>query len=242
MATATSISRLSANTRPRSAGGKNGQFTAEDSRFDKRLGELLDCATGIFFEKGFAGASMRDLSRESGMSLAGLYYYFDSKEKLLYQIQKHTFETIQQRLREHLDGIADPELRVRVFIHNHLGYFLANKKAMKVLSHEDDVLKNGYGAEIRTLKRQYYQTCFGLLEDLKRAQDLKFSPRIAVLSLFGMVNWIYTWHNARSDADADQLACEMGDIFLGGVGSGQKGPTVGAGKRSAQRKRSKRIS
>jgi AcrR family transcriptional regulator len=42
---------------------------------------------------------MRDLSRESGMSLAGLYYYFESKERLLYLIQKHTFSTIVQRLK-----------------------------------------------------------------------------------------------------------------------------------------------
>ena len=46
--------------------------------------------------------AMRDLSRESGMSLAGLYYYFESKERLLYLIQKHTFTTIVQRLKTRL--------------------------------------------------------------------------------------------------------------------------------------------
>ena len=64
---------------------------AADTRFDRRLSEILDFATEVFAEKGYEGASMRDLSRLSGISLAGLYYYFDSKEKLLYSIQKHTF-------------------------------------------------------------------------------------------------------------------------------------------------------
>ena len=54
----------------------------------------------MFYEKGYEGASIRDLSRSSGMSLAGLYYYFDSKEKLLYLIQKHTFTTVIHQLRE----------------------------------------------------------------------------------------------------------------------------------------------
>ena len=45
---------------------------------------------------------MRDLSRVSGMSLAGLYYYFESKEKLLYLIQRHTFTPIVERLRVRL--------------------------------------------------------------------------------------------------------------------------------------------
>ncbi len=62
-----------------------------DTRFDRRLAEILDYATEIFAEKGYEGASMRDLSRLSGISLAGLYYYFESKEKLLYFIQQHTF-------------------------------------------------------------------------------------------------------------------------------------------------------
>jgi len=165
---------------------------------------------------------MRDLSRTSGMSLAGLYYYFESKERLLFLIQKHTFTTIVQRLKARLGGVSDPEQQVRIFILNHLEYFLANQAAMKVLSHEADALKNGFASEVAAIKREYYRICVSLLDELKRDRGLQFSTRIAVLSLFGMMNWIYTWHNPRVDADAEQLACEMSDIFLRGVMSGSR--------------------
>jgi len=165
---------------------------------------------------------MRDLSRASGMSLAGLYYYFESKERLLFLIQKHTFTTIVQRLKARLEGVRDPEEQVRIFILNHLEYFLANQAAMKVLSHEADALKNGFASEVAAIKREYYRICVGLLEELKRERGLQFSTRIAVLSLFGMMNWIYTWHNARVDADAEQLAGEMSDIFLRGLMNGSR--------------------
>jgi hypothetical protein len=56
-----------------------------------------------------------------------------------------------------------------------------------------------------------------LLDDVKRERELQLSSRIAVLSLFGMMNWIYTWHNPRVDADAENIAREMSDIFLRGV-------------------------
>ena len=124
-----------------------------ETRFDRRLARILVHATHVFCDKGYAAASMRDLSRASGVSLSGLYYYFESKEELLYLIQKHTFTTIVDRLRQRLDEVADPADRIRTFILNHLEYFLANQKAMKVLSHEDDVLKNGFGAEIAAIKR-----------------------------------------------------------------------------------------
>jgi TetR/AcrR family transcriptional regulator, cholesterol catabolism regulator len=191
------------------------------TRFDRRLSQILGHATDVFCKKGYEGASMRDLSRASGMSLAGLYYYFQSKERLLFLIQKHTFTTILQSLKKKLAETKDPEQRVRIFILNHLEYFLANQAAMKVLSHEDDVLKNGFGSEVAAIKREYYRICVGLLDDLKRERGLEFSTRIAVLSLFGMMNWIYTWHNARTDADANELAREMSDIFLRGVSQGK---------------------
>jgi AcrR family transcriptional regulator len=157
------------------------------------------------------------------MSLAGMYYYFESKERLLYLIQKHTFSTIVERLRTRLKDASDPEQRIRLFILNHLEYFLANQKAMKVLSHEDDALKNGFGAEVATIKREYYRICVGLMDEFKQVRGLDFSSRMAVLSLFGMMNWIYTWYNPRVDADAVQLAQQMGDIFLQGICSASKG-------------------
>ena len=188
-----------------------------ETRYDRRLAEILTHATEVFCRKGYEGASMRDLSRESGMSLAGLYYYFESKERLLYLIQRHTFSTIVERLKARLQGMDDTEDRIRIFILNHLEYFLANQSAMKVLSHEDEALKNGFGAEVAAIKREYYRICVGLLDHLKRDRRLQFSTRIAVLSLFGMMNWIYTWHNPRVDADAAAIGGEMGDIFLRGV-------------------------
>jgi AcrR family transcriptional regulator len=191
------------------------------TRYDRRLGEILAHATEVFYNKGYEGASMRDLSRASGMSLAGLYYYFESKEKLLYLIQKHTFSTITDQLQARLREASDPEERVRMFIRNHLQYFLANLKAMKVLSHEDEALAGPLGAEIAEMKRDYYRLILGLVEDLKQQQGKGFngeiSTRVAVLSLFGMMNWIYTWHNPKRDPGPEDVSEQMADIFLRGL-------------------------
>jgi hypothetical protein len=135
----------------------------------------------------------------------------------LFLIQKHTFTTIVQRLKARLEGVTDAEARIRIFILNHLDYFLANQAAMKVLTHEAESLKNGFASELAAIKREYYRICVSLLDDMKRERGLQCSTRIAVLSLFGMMNWIYTWHNPRVDADAASIAREMGDVFLRGV-------------------------
>lgn len=227
-----------ATTRPQAANGR------DDSRFDRRLGELLRQATEVICEKGYEAASMRDISRATGMSLAGMYYYFGSKERLLYLIQKHTFSRVLERLRERLLGVKDPVARVRIFIGNHLEYFIENQKAMKVLAHEADVLKNAAGAEILAIKREYVRICMGLLDGVKAERGVEFSSRTATLSLFGMMNWLYTWYNPRLDPGSDDLARQMGDIFLNGILSGtNSGVTAretGVGSRAQKRGKSRK--
>jgi hypothetical protein len=39
------------------------------------------------------------------------------------------------------------------------------------------------------------------------------------MGLFGMMNWLYTWHQPRLDPDAAVLAQQISDIFLRGVRS-----------------------
>jgi AcrR family transcriptional regulator len=190
---------------------------ASATRFDRRLGQILDHATEVFCVKGYEGASMRDLSRATGMSLAGLYYYFESKERLLFLIQKHTFTTILERLKDRLENEAEPERRIRIFILNHLEYFVSNQQGLKVLSHEDESLTNGLSSEIVGIKREYYRICLGLMEDLRGKRGLDFNTRTAVMSLFGMINWIYTWYNPRFDGTAEALAEQMSDIVLNGI-------------------------
>ncbi len=64
----------SLSTATRMTARRRGSPTATATRYDRRLAEILGHATEVFCKKGYEGASMRDLSRESGMSLAGLYY------------------------------------------------------------------------------------------------------------------------------------------------------------------------
>ena len=41
--------------------------------------------------------------------------------------------------------------------------------------------------------------------------------RVAVLSLFGMMNWVYKWHNPEVDPGSDELTDHIVRIFLHGV-------------------------
>lgn len=184
----------------------------------RKLQAILRHAARVFSEKGYEGASIRDISRASGVSLAGLYYYIESKQKLLYLIQAYTFKTVLARLEKGLADVKDPVQKLKILVHNHLDYFLQHPVEMKVLSHEDEALEGEYRKEVMALKRKYYDTALGIFEELRRSGRTRgVNGRVAVLSLFGMVNWVYTWHRPKTDLQADALAEAMAGIFLHGV-------------------------
>jgi len=189
--------------------------------FQGKLRHILRHAARVFSEKGYEGASIRDISRASGVSLSGLYYYFESKQKLLYLIQIDTFTSILKRLERRLVAAVAPEERLRALVSNHIDYFLRHPAEMKVLAHEDEALEDPYRREVAEIKRRYYELARGIFEALRKTGHMRrVNPRVAVLSLFGMMNWIYKWHNPKVDPQADRLAETMSAIFLDGVTNG----------------------
>ncbi len=162
---------------------------------------------------------MRDIARATGVSLAGLYYYFPGKEHLLYRIQRQAFEILISQVRAALASApSDPQERLRIFIRLHVKYFLDHPNEMKVLTHEERSLEVQLWREVHADKKAYYQLCSDEIEALKRARGLPgLDTRVAALSLFGMMNWIYAWHNPRVDPGAEELARQMAAIFLQGV-------------------------
>jgi TetR/AcrR family transcriptional regulator len=195
----------------------NSQNTQSRSTYDRRLEYVLERAALVFAEKGYHRASMRDLARATGMSLAGHYYYFQSKEEALFRICDHVLRLIVESFEDRAKGLDDPLERLRLLVSTHLEISLSHMPEMKVLSHEADSLRGEYLSRIRHTKKRYYEALLAILREIRgdrrgNGRDL----RLAALTLFGSMNWIYTWYRPEVDGDARRLADCMLGIFLRG--------------------------
>src|SRR6476620_6723910 len=139
------------------------------SRYDQKLEFILRTAARIFAEKNYHSTSMRDISRETNVSLAGLYHYCKSKEELLFLIQDNCFGRVLERLEQRLQNVEDPIAKLGIFIENHLSFFAANMAEMKVLSHEAESLGGDLYAHVSTRKRQYTRTARKILSEVQQA-------------------------------------------------------------------------
>ena len=181
--------------------------------FDERQQLLLNSAVKVFADKGFHATSMREIARESGMSLAGIYHYVTGKTELLFLIQDRCFSQVIAGARSAVSGEVLPPDRLRAFIRHHVVFFTAHMAEMKVLSHEEDELSGTMRAQIRRQKRDYVSLLIELLEQVTPAG---VNRQVAAYALFGMMNWIYTWYKPSGTVSPDRLADDMTHLFLNG--------------------------
>ena len=81
---------------------------------EAKLLHILRISSQVFAQHGFEATSIREISKASGVSLSGLYYYFESKQHLLYLIQSKTFTFVLETLRSRLNGVHDPAERLHL--------------------------------------------------------------------------------------------------------------------------------
>jgi AcrR family transcriptional regulator len=192
------------------------------TKHDQKLEFILRNAASIFAEKNYHSTTMRDISRATGVSLAGLYHYCKSKEELLFLIQDNCFGRVLERLEERLAAVNDPLSKLRIFIENHLSFFAANMAEMKVLSHEAESLAGDLHNHVSTKKDKYTRLARRILEDLQKQSERKSQVdlTVATYALFGMMNWIYNWYDPSGKLKVSELVENVTRLFLHGFVAG----------------------
>jgi hypothetical protein len=68
------------------------------------------------------------------------------------------------------------------------------------------------------LKRRYVKVLMDLIADLQdREGGQSIDLRVATFSLFGMMNWIYTWYQPKRDLSLPELMEQMLRVYFLGI-------------------------
>lgn len=188
---------------------------------EQRRERLLGTVAALIAAKGYEAASMRDVSEALGVSPAGLYYHFKSKEDLLYQIQFRTFEALLKGQEAVAATPGTAEERFRRLMHGHLAFFLSHPNELKVCTYEMESLGGELFDAVENLRRRYYHLFSAVVMELMgdRIQPPSKSDRSrhASLFVFGMLNWIFMWYDPTRHGTVEQIGDEMIDLALNGL-------------------------
>ncbi len=86
----------------------------------RNLVNIFNATLKLSLEKGFQAMSMRDLSRETGLSMGALYSYFSGKEELLEIIQNQGLLITYRVMQSQLENVKEPRERLRAAVRSHL--------------------------------------------------------------------------------------------------------------------------
>jgi AcrR family transcriptional regulator len=124
---------------------------------------ILEAATRLFSQKGYAGTTMRDIAKAVGVLPGSLYAHIEGKEGLLLEIVETGIDRFLAA-GEQLDGDT-PADRMRSAIKAHVGIVAENPERTLVVFHQWRFLSGPNRARIVD-KRRRYEAIFSSLQSL----------------------------------------------------------------------------
>jgi AcrR family transcriptional regulator len=164
---------------------------------------ILAAAEALFAQRGFDGASLRQLTASAGVNLAAVNYHFGSKEKLVEQVFKRRLDALNQHRLAELDKIAgqpgttlDDVLAAYIRPALELSHEGNGSLFMRVLARafaeHDDTLRQFLSENYGHVMRQFTAEFARLLPHLEKAElywriDLVTGALTHAMSGFGMI-------------------------------------------------------
>ena len=185
---------------------------------DSRRAEICRMAAQIFHDRGFDATSVSDIARALGMTKAGLYHYFSSKEALLFEIMMFGLERVRDEVLVPVRAIRDPEVRLRQLIVRHARITTRARGAVTVLSDETRALPPAQRQKIERRMRVYVDLVRDTLVEIGKTGRLRdVDPTVATFSLIGMILWFPRWFRHGGRLTPEIAADEIANMALGGL-------------------------
>lgn len=194
-------------------------------RPDARPDEILDAALGEFAAHGFDAARMEDVAKRAGLSKAGLYLYFDSKEALLDALIAREIAPIAERVRAlAMAGTADPAGTLRLIALTAAAK-LSEPRLFQVprlvisISNRFPDLAARYRARVVEVALTSAEALVraGIEQGMFRAVEPRAFVRAFIGPLFFEAMWTHVLSGESAFAAPEKLVAQQLDILLNGV-------------------------
>ncbi len=183
-----------------------------DAKSASRRNEIIAAATNVFAERGYVGASVREIAEQIDISKGNLTYYFAVKDDLLFEIVSDLHDSflalaaswsvrtdatprdvLRDALRDHVLLVAERVNQTRVSYEAFR--FLTDSRRATIIDKRDR-----YEAALRKL--------------IGRCTAADGQVAVQTRTVLGMLNWPYQWYSTRGAIDPDDMAAVVTDMAL----------------------------
>ncbi|GAA2826298.1 TetR family transcriptional regulator [Kribbella solani] len=197
--------------------------SAQQTKSEQTELKLLQTATWLFSERGFHGTSIRDIADAAEVAVSALYYYTNSKDRLLEEIMRRSLGVLTSSAEAAVDGFGEPAERLALLVGSHAVFHARNPRSAAVTDHEFTALSGKVRREILGLRDNYEALWKSVCE--AGVRDGTFAERgsVARLALLQMTTGIAHWYRARGELGVPELWEQFATMSLSLMGAERDG-------------------
>jgi AcrR family transcriptional regulator len=196
-----------------------------------RRKEIIQAAAGVFRERGFDAATLRDVAEALNTDRATLYYYVGSKDDLLQEIVRDVLAA-DVRLAETVKRSRQPTAkRIATLIESMVTSYAENYPHIAVFTEDSARIarqNSEWAIEVVAQVRRYESLVRAILDKGRKDGTLRddLPPELCSMALFGMINWMHRWYRPGGKWSPEEVARTFTEIFLGGYGTRPETPAA----------------
>ena len=180
---------------------------------------LLKAAVDLFYNKGYAGTSIRDVGVKAGVSNSLLYHYFKDKEEMLFEIIQAFSKEITDELAQIEKSVQDPVERLRQMLTHHIKHGIKNRKKTRLIVEELLSLTGKRREKVHEFERELYAFYMKTLKEIAASGRIRDNLDLTVVNfaLFAPINWFFKWYKEGDRLTVEEVADNTLAVLFHGI-------------------------
>lgn len=176
---------------------------------------LMVAAAEAFSEKGFHATTTRDIASRAGLSPAGVYVHFPSKEGLLYELSRRGHLVARDLLRAAAQRSTTPAEGIQALIGGFARWHAENYELGRIVQHEFRHLSPEHRHEVRDLRKDIDQVVADVLADgVAQGEFTPMDVPATALALLSMAVDVARWYNPGVRRTPEQIEGDYAALAL----------------------------
>ena len=179
--------------------------------------EILKSASAAFRKHGYHGATVEQIAAALHMKKGNLYYYFESKEDILFACHEYSHDRLQELLDQTVRSTAPAEAKLRRLIQAAVHVILDELHGTALLVDLEALTTAHRRAVIQ--RRDRFDRGMRLIieEGMATGAFRPGDPKLLGFAMLGAINWIARWFNPSGPSTSDEVAKRFADYLIGGL-------------------------
>lgn len=182
-----------------------------------RKKKIMREAAYLFRRKGYAGTTLRELAKRSGIQGGSIYHHFTSKQEILYQIITETMNDLFE-VKNVIKEEQDPVEKLRKAIVFHLNLTMTKPDDMHITDAELWCLNKANFDHIVRQRRDYDKIFMQILEEGTNRQLMNIrNIKLTTIAIMQMLTGISYWFKKDGPLTILEIADEYVDFICWGI-------------------------